>query len=215
MRLRIPTFLMALAALLTGSGASADYMITNLAASQSPLASDGGGTLTHIPASAEVQADENAGFENAFNFFVTRGFTGSLAEQFVNHDTIRFNRTNIPDATPNGFLNTFFVINTDAAPLSGYTVFGPPEFLDPNNAGSDEFVYDYSTQPNAVAALQNYNAGGGTFMVIHIVQQSDAPTSVRYGDLSLTGSPLIPEPATLAIVAPAIIGALSLLRRHR
>jgi hypothetical protein len=52
------------------------------------------------------------------------------------------------------------VINTDAAPLSGYTVSGPPEFLDPNNAGSDEFVYDYSTQPIAVDALQNYNAGG-------------------------------------------------------
>jgi len=211
----IPAFLIVVLTMSAAPRANAVYMITNFAASQAPVAADGGGTLTHLPGSAEVQADESAGFENAFNFFVTRGFAGSLAEQFVNHDTIEFDRRNIPDPSVNTFLNTFFVINTDAGPIGGYTVIGAPQFLDPNNPVMDDFVFSYGAHPNAVASLQNYNNGAGTFMVIHIVQQSDGSTSVAYGDLSLTGNPLVPEPTGVAIAMPvALIGAFACRRRR-
>ncbi len=212
MRLKTSACLLALATLLTGSVASADYMITDLATSQSPLSSDGGGTLTHLPGSAEVQADELAGFQNAFNFFVPRGFAGSLAEQLVTHDTIEFDRRNIPDPNnASGFINTFFVLNSDAGPVTGYTVIGDPQYLDPNNAVTDDFVFNYGAHSNAVQTLQNYNAGLGTFLVVHIVQQSGGPSSVAYGDLSLTGA--IPEPSTLALFVPALIGVMARRRR--
>lgn len=194
--------------------AHAVYMITDFAVSQAPLAVDGGGTLTHLPGSAEVQAEESAGFQNAFNFFVTRGFAGSLAEQFVNHTTIEFNRRNVVTPSINSFLNTFFVVNTDAGPINGYTVVSGAQFLDPNSPSIDDFIFDYSTNANAVASLQNYNNGAGTYMVIHIVQQSDGDTSVAYGNLSLTGA-VIPEPATLAMAVPLVVGATLVRRQWR
>ena len=197
---------------LTAVPAFGVLQITNFAGgTQSPL-SDGDTTLTVLPGSAQLQSVAGAGFKNAFSLFITRGFPGSLSEQLLLHSKLEFTRDNTPNPlNVSGFINSFFVLNTNTPGVGGYTVLNPPTFLDPNNPGGSAFSFDYGANAVAKKAMIDYYNGLGGYMVIHIVQQSGGPTDVKYGDLFLRGNP-VPEPAALGTLAA---GLPLLLRRRR
>jgi MYXO-CTERM domain-containing protein len=186
---------LALAAALVALAASqsfAQFNVTNFGGgSFAPLEASDGTVLTLLPGSAELRAEATGGFKNAFQFFVPRGFPGSMAEAFTLNTHFQFARTNevVPGGNPSGFINTFFVVNTDAwaTPGGNYRVDGAPQYLNPNTADATQFNFSYDAVPSFKQAFIDYQAGLGTYMVIHIVQQSGDgnATSIRYGDMRI------------------------------
>lgn len=208
------TGLASLAAALVGcalaTSASAAVQVTDFAGgSFAPLTISGdvsGHTL--LPATAELEIVTAGGFKNAFEFFISR----ALAQDIVANPVFQMPRRNTPVqvANPTQFINTFFVLNSDAAGRGGYVVDIGPQFLNPLAAGSSLFELDLRNHAAVFTALSEYAADvSGTYALVHIVQQSGDGTDgarVAYGDLVF-----IPEPSSA--IAGLLVGSLLIRRR--